>query len=214
MHLGNLTRFVYVVYTLVLLARPPALAQEGLLEGLNNGPQTAPSSPDDMAAAATPLAKFSAVGRVTFATVNLPCGRLPLCNSCTFVILSGPVQTTGAPGLGKSALSACLSLDNNTMASNGSGGGSCENTSGSGTITGANGNAINIILGGQACAVQSPIPSTKNPFVTLNTAYAVTGGTGKLSNAIGQGNFTNSVTVIPGGFTNSAVTLTGSLAAH
>ncbi len=105
--------------------------------------------------------------------------------------MSGQVQGTG---LGKSTLDACYTIIL------GSSNGACLSGLGIGTLTAANGKAVNISFGGNFCLADLNT-STSTLYYSTNLTYVVEGGTGPFATETGTGNITTSNIFVSGGST-------------
>jgi hypothetical protein len=88
-------------------------------------------------------------------------------------------------GLGKSTLDACYTI---FLASNS---GVCSSGLGIGTLTAANGKAVNISFAGNFCLADINT-STDTFYFSTNLTYVVEGGTGPFATETGTGNITTS----------------------
>jgi hypothetical protein len=128
-----------------------------------------------------PLTKFSATGRLTESLATGGCLNNPLtatCTTCSALTLTGTVNATG---LGKSNLDVCF-----TLVSSSSLGICLGNGLGIGTLTAANGSAVNLSFSGSLCINDET--TTPTLFLTSNLTYLVEGGTGKFATETGTGN--------------------------
>lgn len=181
--------------------------------------QSTPSASPALTAT-PPLGKFAASGRVTetldtgacagsFAASGTNC--TPASN-CVQVQISGPVNATG---LGKSNLSACITVDNTAVSPNLN---ECFDGAGIGTITSANGpNSITLAMGGLLCAADEfPLPTPTSALFVLTSTYAVEGGTGSFATGVGSGNVSLSALIAtittPPFAATGQINLTGTLA--
>ena len=142
-----------------------------------------------------PLTKFSATGRLTESLATGGCLNNPLtatCTTCSALTLTGTVNATG---VGKSNLDVCF-----TLVSSSSLGICLGNGLGIGTLTAANGSAVNLSFAGSLC-INDETPSTPMTlFLTSNLTYLVEGGTGKFATETGTGNMAvSSIFVNPTG---------------
>ena len=152
-----------------------------------------------------PLTKFSATGRLTESLANGGCLNNPLtatCTTCSALTLTGTVNATG---LGKSNLDICFTLDSSSSL------GIClDNGLGIGTLTAANGSALNLSFAGNFCLNDETTSAPVTLFVSSNLAYIVEGGTGKFLTETGTGNMVvSSIFVNP---TGSPIPGTGEIA--
>ena len=166
---------------------------------------------------AAPLGKFSASGRVTESIDTGACPNSIEASSCSTgscdaVSITGPVNATA---LGRSDLSACVTitdLSSTTFTS-------CFNGLGTGTITGKNGKSITFGIGGLFCIADAfPAASPTTVVFTGTDTYAIEGGTGAFSNAVGTGTFSFSdvITNLTGTpiVGSGQMTMVGSFANH
>jgi len=203
-----------------------ANAHAGFLEQMQSiaGPDYsggAPAAPEPQVT--TPaLAKFSAIGKFTSATINA--GSCPdikespfatYCSSgpdkCFQFNIAAPVAAT-APAK-TSTFSACLTFDNT-----GTGPGNiCFSGQGLATLSASSGATVTMSMGGDICVAD--LVGTTTPFAVhfvSSGGYVVIGGTGAYSTAVGDGGFTFSlydaaVTALP--YTGPGeINLTGNLA--
>lgn len=160
-----------------------------------------------------PVTKFSATGRINESLASGPCAGNPIVSSCTncdALTISGQVNATA---LGKSTLNACLTVDNSAFDTNTGGLPVCFNGLGTGAITAANGNAVNIGFGGLLCIADENIAAVTIDLTT-NLTYVVEGGVGPFSSAKGSGNLATSFVVVNPSSTlagTGQVTMNGSL---
>lgn len=153
-----------------------------------------------------PLTKFTATGRLTESLTSGACTNNPIavsaCSSasCDALTLTGTVDGNS---VGKSALNVCFTLFSASS-------GVClGNGLGIGTLTAANGDAVNLSFAGNFCVNDENV-STVTLFLSLNLNYIVEGGTGKFATETGTGTmFTSNIFVNPSGSTISG---TGELA--
>jgi hypothetical protein len=159
-----------------------------------------------------PLTKFSATGRLTESLASGPCASNPVAVSacsgggCSALTLTGSVNATG---LGKSTLNACL-----TLLSTSSLGACIGNGLGIGTLTAANGNALNISFAG--CLWENDVDiATVTLFLSNNLTFIAEGGTGRFLTETGTGNMAvSSIFVNPSGPSISGtgeIAMTGTL---
>lgn len=155
---------------------------------LNPGGQAASSVAPAKAGKSSPPAKFTATGTVNVVLDNGPCANsvVSSCSSgCDQFQISGPVQATS---LGKSTFSACITIDNSTVATQNNKLNACFNGLGTGTVTAANGSTIKLGIGGLICiSDEFPLPTPNTLVFVLNDGYSVEGGSGKFSTANGTG---------------------------
>jgi hypothetical protein len=144
-----------------------------------------------------PLTKFSATGRLTESLANGGCSNDPVitssCSSgCSALTLTGTVNATS---LGKSTLNVCFTLLPSTSS------GAClGNGLGIGTLTAANGSAVNLSFAGNLCINDETTSAPVTLFLSSNLAYLVEGGTGKFATETGAGNMAvSSIFVNPSG---------------
>lgn len=147
------------------------------------GNSAADSIAPEIIAPVTPPAPFTGRG---IGTINVTSScSLVTCNggdSCfCYDFSSIPVVVSG---LGKVTLTGEISVDSITLQRDGTGG-FCEASGGVGTLTRANGDQINLKLGGQNCVYNGNAGGQFGEFGT----YYITGGTGKLSTKTGTGTF-------------------------
>jgi len=180
----------------------------------------APAAPEPQVAV-TALAKFSAIGRFTTATIGAgACANIDQSNfaaycsggpdTCFQFNFSAPMVST-APAK-NSTLTACLTVDNTPTSS----GATCFSGQGLGTLSAATGASLTLSFGGQLCITQ--LIGTTPPAVRFVTSggFNVTGGAGAYSAAVGAGEFAVSlydaaVTALP--YTGPGeINLTGNLA--
>jgi hypothetical protein len=133
-----------------------------------------------------PLTKFSATGRLTESLANGGCSNNPLVTSicsgggCDALTLTGTVNATA---LGKSTLNICFTL---LPSSSGVGPACLGQGLGIGTLSAANGSAVNLSFVGNFCINDEN--ATPTLFLTSNLTYLVEGGTGKFATETGTGN--------------------------
>jgi hypothetical protein len=194
-----------VTLTAVVLSASMAFAQ---VPGNPNGTPSAAaqSAVVSQGPHSKPLSSFTAVGTGNSNAVMAltPCQGLtcPGTDVCTCLTISG--VNLKATGLGHSTLDASINVDASTLIPNGAGDGFCDLASGPATVTAANGATAALDLTGSFCV--------GNSFVNyvLNGGFTIVGGTGKLTNAVGTGNY--SITA-PEAFGDSpaAVVMNGAL---
>jgi hypothetical protein len=152
-----------------------------------------------------PVTKFSATGRLTESLANGGCLNNPLtatCTTCSALTLTGTVNATG---LGKSNLDVCF-----TLVSSSSLGICLGNGLGLGTLTAANGSAVNLSFAGDLCVNDETTTPPITLSLTSNLTYLVEGGTGKFATETGTGNMAvSSIFVNP---TSSPISGTGQIA--
>jgi hypothetical protein len=191
--------------TAAIVIATPSRGHADLVEELNKmgaaagaGAASAQPSPAP-AVSATPLGKFTATGRIT---ESIAVGACPgsieatACGttSCDALSITGPVSATS---LGKSTLTACLTVTNLTASIFAS----CLNGFGTGTITANNGNSITLAIGGLFCLGDAfPVPTPTTAIFVGSDSYAVEGGTGPFTTAVGSGTvaFSDVVTNLTG----------------
>ncbi len=148
------------------------------------------------------LMKFQAVGRVTSTFVTgAGCTGSPFaaCDTCDQIQISGPVVLT--PG-GEGTLTACLNITSGVT--------TCDDEQGNGTITLPNGDTITFATGGHFCIADEIPPASPTVILFVSTGgYTIEGGTGKESDAIGQGEFS-----VPFTQDGDSLTSTGELDMH
>jgi hypothetical protein len=131
-----------------------------------------------------PLTKFSATGRLTESLASGGCQNNPLTascgSSCSALTLTGTVNATS---LGKSTLNICYTLETTSSL------GTClANGLGIGTLTAANGDAVNLSFAGSLCINDEITTTPMTLFLSSNLTYLVEGGTGKFATETGAGN--------------------------
>jgi hypothetical protein len=174
------------------------LAAESRSAGGSNANIAKPLTPGP-----APLTKFSATGRLTESLATGGCLNNPLtatCTTCSALTLTGTVNATG---LGKSSLDVCF-----TLVSSSSLGICLDNGLGIGTLTAANGDAVNLSFAGNFCLNDET--ATPTLFLTSNLTYLVEGGTGRFLTETGTGNM--AVSSIFANPTGSPIPGTGEIA--
>jgi hypothetical protein len=126
-----------------------------------------------------------------------PCANGPLatCSGCLQVQVTGPLTLTQGS---KGSLFACITVDPTGVTNP-----ICQaDAQGNGTITLANGDTIIFAMGGHFCAADAIPPTSPTTEIFVSTgSYAIEGGTGKQSTAVGAGDYTLPITFtgsIPG----------------
>ena len=181
--------------TAVIIIATPSGGHADLIDELHKMGGGAAASPEQSPAPALPstppLGKFAATGRIT---ESIAVGACPgsieasACGGggCDAVSITGPVSATS---LGKSTLTACLTITNLTSSIFAS----CLNGLGTGTITASNGNSITLAIGGLFCLGDAIPPVTPTTAIFVGTdSYSVEGGTGPFTTAVGTGTVASS----------------------
>jgi hypothetical protein len=156
------------------------------------------------AAAALPLGKFAASGRLTETLDSGACAGSVAASgtdcspatNCAQLQFSGPVTVSPTNiGLGKSNLSACMTFDNTPVSSTLS---ACFDGLGTGTITSTNGkNSVTLAIGGLLCEADAfPLPTPTSIIFVVTSSYSVNGGTGVFAAGVGSGNISLSALVV------------------
>lgn len=170
---GILTAFLAIGVFALVFATPL------LAEDVMGGATSEAAAPARAMAKPAPLGTFSARGTGTVTLTDGSCPTLT-CNAgddCTCLQGTVPVNPTG---LGKSTLALTLNVDIDSLGNNGSNG-LCRLMSGTGVITSAKGDKVNMSITGSLCAEAGVPPAG------FDGTFSISGGTGKLSNARGTG---------------------------
>ena len=123
---------------------------------------------------------------------------------CSKWAWTAPVLLNIGGVLTNSQTVGCMTSDDTTAVSNGTL--TCENVSGTTTITKPSGNNITAAMGGQLCF---DVQTSTTVFGSFHTGYIITGGTGSLSSSQGTGDFNLGFTEKTSGFTGVPVDMNG-----